>query len=129
MKKYLIFTAIFLISFNSFSQNNTIRKNLGTSNIATQCFSNIETVEIEFKEGFKAPKHKHTCTVIGYIISGECLFQIEGEKAIVLKKGTAFIEPADKAIIQFGNNSNTKKLKFVVSYLNNNEAELTHILK
>ena len=129
MKHYLIIIVLFLTNYNSFSQKVITRKNLQESNIETQCFSNIKTTEIEFKEGFKAPKHKHPCIVIGYIISGECLFQIEGEKAIVLKKGEAFIEPAEKTIIHFNNNSESQKLKFVVTYLNNHETKLTHILE
>ena len=74
-EKDLIVIAPFLVSYNSFSQKVINRNNLQESNIETQCFSNITTTEIELNEGFKAPKHKHLCTVIGYIISGECLFR------------------------------------------------------
>jgi len=129
MKNYLTIILILIINLNSFSQKKIIRTYLGESNIETQCFSNIKTVEIEFKKGFKAPKHKHPCTVIGYIVSGECLFQVEGETAKILKKGDSFVEPSEKTIIYFNNNSESEKLKFVVSYLNNNEKKLTHILE
>ncbi len=45
-----------------------------------QNISNVNAQEITMKVGQIAPKHLHPCPVIGYIKSGEVLFQIEGKK-------------------------------------------------
>ncbi|MBC9796789.1 cupin domain-containing protein [Sinomicrobium sp. FJxs] len=99
------------------AQQNTIaRQELLKENIK-QNISNIETQIITMKAGQVAPKHLHPCPVIGYIESGEVLFQIEGEEKKVLKAGQAFYEPKNKNIVHFDNHSKDSDLVFIAFYL------------
>jgi hypothetical protein len=45
-----------------------------------------------------AGKHLHPCPVVGYIVSGKVLFQVEGEEKKTLNQGEAFYEQQNKTI-------------------------------
>ncbi len=120
--------AINLIVMNADAQNAITRHEILDTNIGARIISAVKIVEIEFPAGQKAPYHKHPCPVIGTIVSGTCLVQVEGEPAKVLKAGEAFYEPADTPIVHFDNNSDSEKMKFIACYLVNGEKDLIEIL-
>ncbi|SDS92144.1 Cupin domain-containing protein [Maribacter dokdonensis] len=118
MKKNL--TSEFLVcivfcSYSLFAQNKS-RKEL-LKEIVSQNLSSVETQEITIASGIKAPKHIHTCPVVGYVISGSVIFQVEGQEQKLLQKGDAFYEPKNKTILHFDNASKETELTFVVFYL------------
>ncbi len=110
------------------AQNQIVRNELLTAVVGKREVSAVKIVEIEFPAGQKAPYHKHPCPIIGQIISGTCLIQIEGENPQILRPGEAFYEPAERPIIHFDNYSEKEPMKFVAYYLTNGEKELIDIL-
>jgi len=111
------------------AQNNINRKELLNAVIGERTISSVKVVEIEFSAGQKAPYHKHPCPVVGTIIAGTCLVQVEGKEPQILKAGDAFYEPADTPIVHFDNYSETEPMRFVAYYLSHEEKELTEILQ
>lgn len=94
-----------------------------------QEISNVEAQEITMRAGQTGPKHLHPCPVIGYIKSGEVLFQIEGEEKKVLKTGDAFYEPKNINILHFDNHSKIEDLVFVTFYLKEPDEENIKLVK
>jgi quercetin dioxygenase-like cupin family protein len=110
------------------AQNKIVRNELLNANIGGRTISSIKIVEIEFQAGQKGAYHKHPCPVAGYIVSGSCLVQVEGEPAKVLKARDAFFEPAETPIVHFDNYSDKEPMKFIAYYLLNGEKELIELL-
>jgi quercetin dioxygenase-like cupin family protein len=110
------------------AQTQLSRKDL-LSVVVNQHVSVIEINEVTMPAGQAAPKHLHPCPVVGYIVSGEVLFQIEGEEAKILKEGDAFYEPRNKTILHFDNASKEKPLTFIAFYLKEANEENIKILK
>ncbi|WP_245842891.1 cupin domain-containing protein [Pontibacter ummariensis] len=104
------------------------RNNLLQVNMEERPLSTVKVVEIEFKGGQKGAYHKHPCPVVGYIVEGTCLLQVEGEPAKVLKSGEAFFEPAETPILHFDNYSDSAPLQFIAYYLLHKEEELIELL-
>jgi quercetin dioxygenase-like cupin family protein len=63
-----------------------------------------------------SPPHRHTGPAFGYVISGEMIFEVEGEPQRVVKAGETFWEPGGDAIhYQDGNNLPDAETVFVVT--------------
>lgn len=130
MKTKIATVLFFIVSImEANAQNNIVRNELQNINIGKREVSSIKIVEIEFQAGQKAPLHEHPCPIIGQIVSGTCLVQIEGEEPQILKSGDTFYEPAETPIIHFDNYSETEPMKFIAYYLTNGEEELIQILE
>jgi quercetin dioxygenase-like cupin family protein len=110
------------------TQNKIKRTELSNVKISKREVSSIKIVEIEYQAGQKAPYHQHPCPIVGQIVSGMCLIQIEGENPKILKPGDTFYEPAETPVIHFDNYSESEPMKFVAYYLTNGEKELIEIL-
>jgi len=129
LKHALLGSTLMLLSMETNAQNNINRKELLNAVIGERTISSVKVVEIEFSAGQKAPYHKHPCPVVGTIIAGTCLVQVEGKEPQILKAGDAFYEPADTPIVHFDNYSETEPMRFVAYYLSHEEKELTEILQ
>lgn len=79
-----------------------LRKDLLNA-MVNQKVSIVEIKEITMAEGQAAPKHLHPCPVVGHVVSGNVLFQIEGQESQILKEGDAFYEPRNATILHFDN--------------------------
>ncbi|WP_211212018.1 cupin domain-containing protein [Flexithrix dorotheae] len=110
-------------------QGKITRKTLLDVSFPQRNVSLIKIVEVELPVGQKAPIHQHPCPVLGQIISGTCLMEVEGEESRVLQAGEAFYEPAGRPIIHFDNLSEEEPLKFVAYYLTNGERNLIEMLE
>ena len=97
-------------------QTQPTRKDLLTA-FVHQHVGSVEIKEVTLPAGQAAPKHLHPCPVVGHVVSGTVLFQIEGEEAKILKEGDAFYEPRNKTILHFDNASKDKPLTFIAVYL------------
>ncbi len=117
-----------MLGMEANAQNKIVRNELLNARIGERLISKVKVVEIEFMAGQKAPLHKHPCPVIGSIVEGQCLVQVDGEPAMILKAGDAFFEPADKPIVHFDNYSEKEPMKFIAYYLLNNEKDLIELL-
>ena len=109
-------------------QKQLTRKDLLNA-IVNQKVSVVEIKEVNMTGGQEAPKHLHPCPVVGYIVSGRVLFQIEGQESEILKEGDAFYEPKNKTILHFDNASKDKPLTFVAFYLKEQHEENIKVLK
>ena len=78
--------------------------------VINQTISALEIKLVALGEGQSVPKHYHPCPVVGYVVSGSVLFQVEGHESKTLKAGDAFYEPKDKTILRFDNASRNEPL-------------------
>lgn len=51
--------------------------------------------------GTAAGLHVHNCPVVGSVVAGSVIYQIDGESASVLRPGDAFFEPEGARIARF----------------------------
>jgi quercetin dioxygenase-like cupin family protein len=64
------------------------------------------------------PPHRHSGPVFGYVLSGEIVFELEGEPERLIRAGEAFWEPGGDMIhYQAGNNLSGEWSRFVVVML------------
>jgi quercetin dioxygenase-like cupin family protein len=79
----------------------------------------VMTATIELPPGDPGtPPHRHSGPVYGYMLSGEMVFELEGEPPRVLKAGEAFWEPGGDVIhYQAANNLTDEYTRFVVFML------------
>ena len=75
-----------------------------------------------------AGKPLHPCPVVGYIVSGKVLFQVEGDEKKILNQGEAFYEPKNKTILHFDNASEEETLVFIAFYLKEAGEDLIKML-
>lgn len=110
------------------AQNKIARTDLLNVQMGERTVSKVKVVKIEFQGGQKAAYHKHPCPVIGSIVSGQCLIQVEGGPAKILGAEDAFYEPAETPIVHFDNYSEKEPMIFIAYYLLNEEKELIELL-
>jgi quercetin dioxygenase-like cupin family protein len=84
--------------------------------------------EIRLEPGQQSGRHLHPCEVLGYIVAGTAVYQVEGQAEQTLPAGSGFYEAADTVIANFGNASDTEAMTFVAFYLLDGEQELIRML-
>jgi quercetin dioxygenase-like cupin family protein len=77
----------------------------------------VDIKRIDLAPGQSTGPHRHPCPVVGHILSGSVLFQIEGRPKKTLRAGDAFFEPANLRIRSFDNLSPRESASFVAYYL------------
>jgi quercetin dioxygenase-like cupin family protein len=110
------------------SQQTIQRKQLLTAVLGNRNVTTADVREIRLEPGQQSGRHLHPCAVLGYIVSGTAVYQIEGEEVQMLPAGSAFYEPADAVIVNFGNASDSEPMTFVAFYLLDGEQELIRML-
>jgi quercetin dioxygenase-like cupin family protein len=110
------------------NQQTIQRKQLLTAVLGNRNVTSADVREIRLEPGQQSGRHLHPCAVLGYIIAGTAVYRVEGETARTLPAGSAFYEPADTIIANFGNASDTQSMTFVAFYLLEGEQELIRIL-
>jgi len=93
-----------------------------------QKVTDVDIKAVTVPAGQIVPKHLHPCPVVGYVVSGNVLFQVEGEEIQLLKEGDAFYEPKDKTVLHFDNASKDKPLTFIAFYLKEGVEENIKVL-
>ena len=91
--------------------------------------TSIDVRSLELAPGQQTGVHSHPCPVVGYIVGGSAILQIDGQTTRRLEKGTAFHEPARAKIARFDNASNERPLHFVAMYLLKGEQVLIEMLE
>ncbi|MGU3498505.1 cupin domain-containing protein [Mycobacterium sp. C31M] len=81
--------------------------------------AHVMTVVVEFPPGDAGtPPHRHPGPAFGYVISGEMLFELEGQPPRVIRAGEAFWEPGGDVIhYSDGNNRTDIPSKFTVTMM------------
>ena len=90
--------------------------------------SKVDIKKVVIPKAMAAGKHLHPCPVVGYIVSGKALFQVDGEEKKILNPGEAFYEPKNKIILHFDNASADEPLVFTAFYLKEAGEELIKML-
>ena len=104
------------------------RQQLLAAALGSRNVTNVDIRKITLAAGQKAGRHLHPCPVVGYIASGTAFCQVEGEAAELLPVGSAFYEPAERIIADFGNASDTAPMTFIAFYLLDGKQELIQML-
>lgn len=104
------------------------RKELLSVALDHKRITSVEVREIVFEPGQLGGRHKHPCPVVGHILKGTAVLEIEGQPAQELPAGSAFYEPAETIITRFDNASTTELMKFVAYYLLEGEQALIEML-
>ena len=89
-----------------------------------QSLSKVEIKKIVIPQKEKADYHLHSCPVVGYVVSGTLLFQIEGQSLYLIKAEETFYEPKNQPILHFDNGSDSPPLIFVAYYLLEGDEDL-----
>jgi quercetin dioxygenase-like cupin family protein len=110
------------------SQQAIQRKQLLTAVLGNRNVTSADVREIRLNPGQQSGRHVHPCAVLGYIVAGTAVYQVEGDTEQVLSAGSAFYESADTIIANFGNASDTETLTFVAFYLLDGEQDLIRML-
>lgn len=109
--------ALLLYSCGTTNTNIVTRKNLLSLHLNEKhTLSNIVVERIVIPKGGKADYHLHPCPVVGLIVSGNLLFQIDGQASQYMT-GDVFYEPKNQPIAHFDNVSTTNELIFIAYYL------------
>ncbi|MGE8536395.1 cupin domain-containing protein [Chryseobacterium sp. D764] len=128
MKPFII-AVLMLNSVVMMAQQKTISRKELLKTALDQSVKSAEIQEITMAAGLAAPKHVHQCPVVGIIKSGEAIFQIEGQKSVLLREGDAFYEPKNTTILHFDNASAEKPLIFTAIYLKEGNEENIKFIK
>jgi quercetin dioxygenase-like cupin family protein len=104
------------------------RKQLLTAILGNKNVTSADICEIRMEPGQQGGRHLHPCPVLGYIVEGVAVYQVEGESAQTLPAGSAFYEPANAVIANFGNASQIEPMTFVAFYLLDGDQELIQML-
>lgn len=105
------------------------RRRLLTADVGKRQIDNVQAQEIRFAPGQKAGLHSHPCPVVGYILKGTAILEVDGETEQVLPAGSAFYEPAGARIRRFDNQSGVEEMVFTAFYLLNGEQNLIEMIK
>ena len=125
MNKIVLFILLIISSCcTSMEKKNVARTNL----LSIQLREKQGLSKVEIKKVGKAEYHLHPCPVVGHIVSGTLLFQIEGEKPQLIKAGEAFYEPKNKPILHFDNALDSEPLVFMAYYLVEENEDLLMLL-
>lgn len=105
------------------------RQQLLVAALGKRSITKVDVRRITLAPGQKAGRHLHPCPVVGYIANGTAYCHIEGEDIELLPVGSAFYEPADCVIADFGNASDGTSMTFIAFYLLDGEQELIQMLE
>jgi quercetin dioxygenase-like cupin family protein len=61
----------------------------------------IEARRIRMRAGLAAGRHVHNGPVVGCVLAGDVLFQVDGQPESVLRPGDVFFEPGRVPIVHF----------------------------
>jgi quercetin dioxygenase-like cupin family protein len=76
----------------------------------------VEAHRITLQPTQQAGRHSHPGGVVGYVEDGDILFEIDGQPATRLHKGSVFYEPPGAVISHFDNASDTTTAIFIAFY-------------
>ncbi len=76
----------------------------------------VEVYRITLQPTQQTGRHSHPGGVVGYVVDGDILFEIDGQPATRLHKGSVFYEPPGVVIARFDNATNTATATFIAFY-------------
>jgi quercetin dioxygenase-like cupin family protein len=79
--------------------------------------SAVHVVRLDFAPGQQTGLHKHPVPVIGYVLQGSFVVQVDGKPAQTFTQGQSILEPANTQIDRFDNTSKTEPAVLIATYL------------
>jgi len=107
---------------------NTERRNLLRLSLENWKTTGVDVRSLSFSPSQRTGVHSHPCPVVGYIVEGAAILQVEGQPEQRLDTGAAFYEPAGARIVRFDNASAERPLHFIAVYLLKGEHPLIEML-
>jgi quercetin dioxygenase-like cupin family protein len=104
-----------------------VRKPLLTVPFGSKRVTAVDVREIRFGPHQQTGRHKHPCPVIGYVVEGTAVLEVEGQPVIMLPAGSSFYEPAETVIVRF-DNAGDVPMTFIAHYLLEGQQELIDML-
>jgi quercetin dioxygenase-like cupin family protein len=105
-----------------------VRKPLLNVALKSTTVTAVDVREITFAPGQQTGRHKHPCPVVGFIVEGAAVLEVEGQSPQQLPARSSFYEPAETVIARFDNASSREPMKFIAHYLLNGKQELIEML-
>jgi len=94
-----------------------VRRHLLTATIDEgRTVARIEVKEVTLFPRQRSGLHLHPCPVVGSIIKGTILYQLQGQSSRELRPGDAFFEPANTRVSHFDNVTD-EPATFIACYL------------
>ena len=103
------------------------RKPLLSVNLGSKKVTTVDVREVSFGPHQETGRHRHPCPVVGYVVEGTALLEIEGQPPITLPAGSSYYEPAETVITRFDNAGDTP-MRFVSHYLIDGAQDLIEML-
>jgi quercetin dioxygenase-like cupin family protein len=110
------------------AKSEVVRKPLLHVSTGVRTITSVDVREITFAPGQRTGRHRHPCPVVGFIVEGSAVLEVDGERPQQLPEGSSFYEPAEKVILRFDNASPSAPMKFIAHYLLNGNQELIEML-
>ena len=105
-----------------------IRKRLLKVEWGRKLVTSVDVREVSFAPGQETGRHRHPCPVIGFVLEGTAILEVDGEEPQTLPAGSSFYEPAGIVIRRFDNLSSTLPMKFIAHYLLDGAQDLIEML-
>jgi quercetin dioxygenase-like cupin family protein len=104
------------------------RKPLLNASLGKRTITSVDVREITFVAGQQTGRHRHPCPVVGFVVEGAAVLEVEGQQPLQLPAGSSFYEPADTVILRFDNASFSAPMRFIAHYLLNGTQALIEML-
>ena len=105
-----------------------IRKPLVTIEWGRKLITSVDVREVTFAPRQETVRHRHPYPVIGFVVEGTALLEVDGEEPQTLPAGSSFYEPAGIVIRRFANLSSAFPMKFIAHYLLDGAQDLIEML-
>ena len=76
-----------------------------------------QMITVEYPPGAVDPVHRHNAHAFVYVLQGQIVMQLKGEKEVTLKAGETYYEGPDDVHVVGRNASKTEPAKFVVFFV------------
>jgi quercetin dioxygenase-like cupin family protein len=94
------------------------RTPIATAQLATaKTVDHVQVTRIDYTPGQATGRHLHPMPVVGYVLSGSFLVQVQGQEPHTYATGEVIYEPAGIPIEKFDNASSSEPAVLIASYL------------
>jgi quercetin dioxygenase-like cupin family protein len=122
-----LFSRIEKVMTNTETITPIVRKPLLTVPFGSKSVTAVDVREIRFGPHQQTGRHKHPCPVIGYVVEGTAVLEVEGQPVVMLPAGSSFYEPAETVIARF-ENAGDGPMTFIAHYPLEGKQELIEML-
>ncbi len=115
LKALPLIAAFIIFSASSYGKSVTREETLLVDLSSSRTIDSVKGQKIGLPANISPGAHTHPCPVIGYILEGTVIYQIEGQPAKTLNAGDSFYEPENTVVLRF--DTQNEPVKFLAYYL------------